>query len=101
MWPQGYNICLWAFGYSPRQWVCYQSLLRAAWAAMSGHHLGYLAIVGVGALQQEVLLPDRIQGAALDLSDLDTLGRQWAAALAALAEAKALLLLPTRLLWGT
>lgn len=51
MWPQGYNICLWAFGYSLGQWVCYQSFLRAAWEAMSGHHLGYLAIIGVGALQ--------------------------------------------------
>lgn len=51
--------------------------------------------IEAGALQQEVLLPDRIQRAAFDLGDLDTLGRQRAATLAALSEAKALFLLPT------
>lgn len=63
---------------------------------MSGYHLRNVAISRVGgALQQKVLFPDRIQGAAFDLGDLDTLGRQWAATLAAFTEAKALLLLPT------
>lgn len=68
---------------------------------MSVYHLRYMTISRVGALQQEVLFPDRIQGAVFDLRDLDTLGRQWAATLAALSEAKALLLLPTGLLGGT
>lgn len=55
---------------------------------------------GQGALQEEVLLPHRVQGAALDLSDLDALGRQWTTTLAALAEAEALLLVWARLPQG-
>lgn len=39
-----------------------------------------------------MLLPHGVQGAALDLGDLDALGWQWATSLAALAEAEALLL---------
>ena len=55
---------------------------------------------GQGALQEEVLLPHRVQGAALDLGDLDALGWQRATSLAALAEAEALLLVRARLPHG-
>lgn len=46
-----------------------------------------------------MLLPDRVQGAALDLGDLDAFGWQWAATLGTLSEAEALLLLRAWLLW--
>lgn len=53
-----------------------------------------------GALQEKVLLPYGVQGAVLDLGDLDALGWQWATSLAALAEAEALLLVWAGLLHG-
>lgn len=55
---------------------------------------------GRRALQEEVFLPDGVQGAALDLGDLDALGRQWASTLAAFAEAETLVLVGAWLLRG-
>lgn len=63
-------------------------------------HLATLPPNETRSLTEEVLLPPEVQGAALDLGDLDALGWQWATSLAALAEAEALLLVRAGLTHG-